>query len=57
MKNGQKLIRINPNQFETKFSIQINPSRTELGLIQAEFLIRINPNEFKVGMIRIENLV
>ena len=58
MNNGQKTIRLNPinsepsfrmipNQSETKFSIQINPNRSQLGLIQTEFSIRINPNESK----------
>ena len=51
MKNGQKsillnpinsetLIRMNPNQSETKFSIQINPNQSEPGLIQTEFSIQ-----------------
>ena len=48
---------MNPNQSETKFSIQINPNQSELGLIQTEFLIRINPNHSELGLIRIKNLV
>ena len=27
MKNGQKSIRLNPNQSKTKFTIRINPNR------------------------------
>ena len=64
IKNGQKSIRLNPfnsetpiwmnpNQSETKFSIQLNPNQSVLRLIQTEFSIRINPNEYKVEMIRI----
>ena len=66
MKNGQKSIRLNPinferlirmnsNQSETKFSIQINPNQFKLGLIQTKFYIRINPNESEVGTIQINS--
>ena len=55
MKTGQKSIRMNPNESETKFSIQFNPNQSALGLIQTEFSFRINPNESKVEMIRIDS--
>ena len=48
-------IQMNPNQSETKFSIQINTNQPVLGLIHTEFSIRIDPNEFEVGMIRIDS--
>ena len=66
MENGQKSIRLNPinsdrsirmkpNQSETKFSVQINPHQSELGLIQTEFSIIINLNRSDLGFIRIDS--
>ena len=62
---GQKSIRINPinvgtsfrmnpNQSETKFLIQINLNHSDLGLIQTEFSININANHSDLGFIRID---
>ena len=45
---------MNPKQSESKFSIQINPNQSDLGLIQTEFSIRINPNRSDLGFIRID---
>ena len=53
--NSEKPIRMNPNQSETKFAIQINPNQSDLGLMKTEFSIRINANESKVGMNRIDS--
>ena len=59
---------MNPNQSETKFSIQINPNQSKPELIQIEFLLRVGTNRInfdwkfvsdqaEIGLIRIENLV
>ena len=47
MKNGQKSIRLNPINSETKFSIQINPNHFDLGSI------RIDVSEL-IGLSRID---
>ena len=53
--NSETSIRMNPNQSETKFSNQINPNQSELGLTQTEFLIRINAIHPDLGFIRIDS--
>ena len=68
MKNGQKsirpnstnsetFIRMNPKQSETKFSIQIYPNQSKLGLIQTEFSIGIISTLDSHGLILIKNSV
>ena len=58
MKNGKKLIRLNPRQLSEPIRNQAsNPNRSEAKLIQTEFSIRINPNHSYLGFIRIESSV
>ena len=48
---------MNPNQSETKFSIQINPNESEVGMIQINFDWKFGLDQPELGYIRIENLV
>ena len=60
MKNGKKLIRLNPKQLSEL--IRNNPQssfQSQLGLIQTEYSIRINPfslDQSELGFIRIETV-
>ena len=48
---------MNPNQSETKFSIQINPNESEVGMIRINFDWKFGLDQCELGLIGIENLV